>query len=68
MLETFSYPLKDEDRVNYYPPDLIGFCGGWFRLCVTVLYMRHTQRGTLIYSQGRNQTTQGAIEKEVGVK
>lgn len=32
MLGTFSYPLKDEGRVNYYPAELIGFCRGWFRL------------------------------------
>lgn len=25
MLGTFSYPLKDEGRVNYYPAELIGF-------------------------------------------
>lgn len=43
MLETFSYPLKDEGRVNYYPPELIGFCGGWFRLLCVMVYETHTK-------------------------
>lgn len=46
-LRTFSYPLKKEGRVNYYPAELIGFCRGWFRFYAAYRKITPKRKATL---------------------